>query len=142
MSGIEQAFAINEFGMTYERLRLEAASRNIANANTIAGPDGQVYRPLRVQANRFDGVSEFSKVLGNVNSRQNIHIIQQDSGAREVKDPNHPAANENGMVEHANINMVDEMAIIMSATRAYEANVRAFNAARGMTQKALEIGAR
>ena len=54
----------------------------------------------------------------------------------------HPAADANGMVQYANVNLVDEMTTLMTATRAYEANVRALNAARSMAQKALEIGAR
>ena len=119
-------------GLTYERLRLDAASRNIAAANAPIAP-GQAAMQWRV-----DGApDDFGRLLGGDPS-----VAQQNAAAREVYDPGHPMADKNGQVRYPATDMVQEMTTLMTASRGYEANVRSFNLLRGMMLRALEIGAK
>jgi flagellar basal-body rod protein FlgC len=67
-------------------------------------------------------------------------IVQDSDGAKTIYDPSHPDADETGLVSLPNVNLMEEMVALLGASRAYEANVTAFNAAKTMAQKALEIG--
>lgn len=111
-------------GMDYERLRMEAASRNIANANAPVAP-GAAATVWRV-----GGGADFATAA----------LDQADAQARQVYDPSHPLADTAGMVRYPAVDMVEEMTTLMTASRGYEANVRAFNFLRGMLQRAIEIG--
>lgn len=139
------AFDISATGMTAERLRLDVTAVNIANANTTRGTDGSVFTPLRVVTtpkinNSFGTLleSKFSR-LPFMGTRVS-EIVEVNTGPRLVFDPGHPDADNKGFVSVPNINPVSEMVNLITATRAYEANVRAFNAAKSMTLRALEIG--
>ena len=118
-------------GLTYERLRLDAASRNIANANV----------PLRAgEAStswKVDGAPDFGSVVQGPSS-----LASAETGTRLVHDPGHPFADAEGQVRYADTDMVQEMTTLMTASRGYEANVRSFNLLRGMMLRALEIGAK
>lgn len=119
-------------GLTYERLRLDAASRNIAAAN-VPVPAGKAAQQWRV-----DGApSEFGRfVTGDP-------VIGENAAPhREVYDPGHPLADSNGQVRYPATDMVQEMTTLMTASRGYEANVRSFNLLRSMMLRALEIGAK
>lgn len=119
-------------GLAHERLRLDAASRNIANANVAVAP-GQGAMQWRV-----DGAnSGFGQLL-----MQPGTLEQSPMPAREVHDPGHPLADANGIVRYPQTDMVQEMTTLMTASRGYEANVRSFNLLRSMTLRALEIGAK
>lgn len=111
-------------GMDYERLRMEAASRNIANANTPVAP-GAAATVWRVGAG-----ADFATAA----------LDHGDADVRQVYDPTHPMADKAGMVRYPAVDMVEEMTTLMTASRGYEANVRAFNFLRGMLQRAIEIG--
>lgn len=110
-------------GMDHERLRMEAASRNIAGANAPVAP-GATARVWQV------GGADFAAAV----------LDQRDSGVREVYDPGHPMADKAGMVRYPAVDLVEEMTTLMTASRGYEANVRAFNFLRGMLQRTIEIG--
>lgn len=135
------AFDISATGMGLERLRLDVASINLANVHTTRTPDGSSFKPLRVVAS--GGVS-FETALAYASDRyapaMGIRVQEMDTAPRMVFDPKHPDADENGFVSYPDINPVSEMIGVLTATRAYEANVRAFNAAKTMALKALEIG--
>jgi flagellar basal-body rod protein FlgC len=119
-------------GLTYERLRLDAASRNIAAANVPVAP-GESAPQWRV-----DGApDDFGRRVGG------DPVVSEQAGAmREVHDPGHPLADKNGQVRYPATDMVQEMTTLMTASRGYEANVRSFNLLRGMMLRALEIGAK
>ena len=121
------------FGLAYEKMRLEVASYNLAIAN-IPLQQGENASSKTVSVSR----SAFANQLG-------LPVAIQDTQSRavkEVQDPSHPFADANGNVRYANIDPTHEMATLVAATRAYEANVRAFNTIHQMATKALEIGGR
>lgn len=123
-------------GMNYERMRLDAASRNIAGANVpvAAGKQATLWR---VDGGQTGGASEFERMVG-----QPPMLGEQPVDVREVYDPGHPLASAQGMVRYPSVDMVQEMTTLMTASRGYEANVRAFNFLRNMQLRAIEIGAK
>ncbi|MDR3563811.1 MAG: flagellar basal body rod protein FlgC [Negativicutes bacterium] len=131
-------------GLTAERLRMDVISNNLANANTTRTADGGAYRRQMVVFQSRDGGSPFGQMLSSQLSAGSgvrvVGIVKDNSPFRKVYDPNHPDANKDGYVDMPNVNMVSEMVDMMTATRAYEANVTAVNAAKSMAMKALEIG--
>lgn len=141
-----QVFAISAQGMNVERTRLEAASLNLANAHTLVGADGSGYQPLSVVARgssiglgtSVDAREFAARVAAGLQG--SVSVMAAPRAPRQVYEPTHPQANASGFVFYPNIDPAAEMMTVMSATRAYEANVAAVNAARAMAQKALEIG--
>ena len=134
-------------GLTAPRLRMDVISSNIANVSTTRTPQGGPYQRQRVV---FEPRQEAQFLLPTDPGQR--HQAQVGKGvrvaglspdprpARLVYDPGHPDANPDGYVAMPNINIVNEMVDMMSATRAYEANVAAISAARSMAQSALDIG--
>ena len=130
--GVDQIFAASRFGLEFERLRLEAASHNIAVANTPNAPG----RPARLmRATAPYGVS-FGATIGSSEPA----LVAIDAESREVRDPSDPMADKNGMVSYPRIDLVEEMSTLDEAGRAYEANVRAFNTLRSMELHSLDVG--
>lgn len=115
---------VSAAGMTVERFRMDVTSENLANANTEPGP----------------GEKAFAKQLVEVEAGPEgpriVRTLDAPNGTTTRPDPNNPGT----MVTVPNINPVSEMLDMMGATRAYEANVKAFNAAKGMAKSALDIG--
>ena len=131
-------------GMTAERLRLDVISNNIANVNTTRTVEGGPYRrQFVVFESRQGDASSFSSVMAGqlqMNGVRVSAIKKDDSPVRMVYEPGHPDADANGYVQMPNINIVTEMVDMMTASRAYEANVTSVNVAKSMMLKALEIG--
>ena len=131
-------------GMTAERLRLDVISNNIANVNTTRTADGGPYRrQFLVFEPRQGDASSFSQVMSGqlqLNGVRVSGIRKDDSPLRMVYEPGHPDADAEGYVRMPNINIVTEMVDMMTASRAYEANVTSVNVAKSMMLKALEIG--
>lgn len=131
-------------GLTAERLRMDVISNNIANANTTRTQEGGAYRRQIVLFQPRTGQQSFSQILSNEMDTGSgvrvVGIVKDESPMRRVYDPHHPDADKDGYVEMPNINIVSEMVDMITATRAYEANVTAVNAAKSMAMKALEIG--
>lgn len=115
-------------GLSAERFRMDVISSNIANANSV-GVNGQ--DPYR----RREVVLE-----GGPNGVQVRALIEDRSPFRVVHDPDHPSADGDGNVRYTNVEPITEMVNMLSAGRAYEANVAAFNSAKGMMRNALQIG--
>lgn len=137
------AFEISATGMNVERLRLDVSAINLANANTSRGPDGALFKPLRVVTSPMQ--VPFSALLermapGSDAGAAGVEVQAIEAEPRMVFDPGHPDADERGFVAYPAVNPVSEMIQLISITRAYEANVRALNAAKSMALKALEIG--
>jgi flagellar basal-body rod protein FlgC len=132
-------------GLTAQRLRLDIISQNIANANTTRTAEGGPYKRKAVIFEAVNNTASFDNVLNKyTNSKNNgvrvSQIIEDNKAFPTQYDPNHPDADENGYVQLPNVNMVEEMVNMISASRSYEANVTAFNAMKAMASKALEIG--
>lgn len=128
-------------GLTAERLRLDVIANNIANVNTTRTASGGPYRrQMVVFAPRQD--TPFAAVLANRLGEgvRVVGIVEDNSPPRRVYDPNHPDAGPDGYVNMPNVNIVTEMVDMITASRAYEANVATVNAAKSMAMKALEIG--
>lgn len=136
---------ISSTGLTAERLRLDIIANNIANANTTRTPAGGPYR-RQVPVFATKGASSFSGLLSQMGGQyagQGVEvtaIIEDQSPLKMVYDPHHPDANAEGYVALPNVNIVTEMVDMISATRAYEANVTSINSTKSMVLSALEIG--
>lgn len=137
--------------LTAQRLRMDTISANIANAETTRATineDGE-FEPFRRKTVRFqeEGAS-FREQLSRVRNRGEMgsngvkvtRIVEDEAPFVSVYNPNHPDANADGYVQMPNVDPLQEMVDLMSATRSYEANVTALNATKGMLMKALEIG--
>ena len=141
----QNSFAISAAGMNVERLRVEVSALNLANANTVADSSGAVFQPLRVVARAAaaaaeGGPGDFAEMVGRGLAGPVATVESAERAARRVLEPGHPLADAQGFVSYAPVDLTTEMLTLMSATRAYEANVAAMNAARTMAMKALDIG--
>ncbi|WP_019879166.1 flagellar basal body rod protein FlgC [Succinispira mobilis] len=150
--GMFNAIDIAASGMTAERLRLDVVSNNLANVNTTRTENGTPYRRQIVV---FEPREDFESVLQTNINKDNSQgaridqvgqgvraraIIEDQSPFRAVYEPGHPDADAQGYVMMPNVNAVAEMIDMLSASKAYEANVAAVNAAKSMALKALDIG--
>jgi flagellar basal-body rod protein FlgC len=128
MSNLNDAMRISSSGLSVERFRLDTISSNIANANSV-GVNGQdPYRRKDVS------------IVGDENGVHIAGVVDDQSPFRVVHEPGNPLADQNGNVTYSNVEPVQEMVNMMGASRAYEANVAAFTAAKGMVESALNIG--
>lgn len=131
-----RSFDISASGLTAQRLRMDLLSNNLANVNTTRTESGG---PYRRQMPVFAARAAFHRP-GQVGGVRVVGITKDDAPPRLVYEPGHPDAGVDGYVRMPNVNVVTEMVDMMSASRAYEANLAAINAAKGMALKALEIG--
>jgi flagellar basal-body rod protein FlgC len=132
--GLFDALRISSSGMSAERLRMDVIAENLANANTTRGPGGQPYQRQEVLLESAS--PSFGQVLGGV---QVAGIISDPTPPRRVYDPGHPDADKNGYVTLPNVNPVNEMVDLITASRGYEANVTAMTAAKQMFTKSLDV---
>ncbi|WP_446897158.1 flagellar basal body rod protein FlgC [Clostridium sp. LBM24168] len=133
---------ISASGLSAERLRMDTVASNMANAETTHGANGQPYRRkvavFQENLNRVLGSSgNYESIPMGVKA---IGIEEDNSPFRRVYDPSNPDADASGYVSMPNVNILNEMADMMVATRSYEANVSAINSEKSMFSKALEIG--
>lgn len=141
--GFFTAFDISASGMSVQKTILDTVALNLANVSTTRSNAGGPYQPLEVIVGEKTGVpfdrwvSLFQRHQAGVRV---VDIQPKAIAARMVYEPQHPDANSDGYVAYPNINPVSMMVDLMEATRAYEANVRAINAAKTMALRALEIG--
>ncbi len=140
--GLFDSFSISASGLSAERLRLDIIANNLANMNTTRTPGGGPYkRRGAVFAERLRLAQESGGKQLYQGAGVKVQTITEYSGPpRMVHDPAHPDADASGLVAYPNINLTNEMADMISATRAYEANATVLDAAKGMALKALEIG--
>ena len=145
MSDYSTGLRISSSGLSAQRLRMNTISSNIANVNTTRTDEGGPYRRKDVVFESMPETRNFGEILKSEPDRQlqrvQVTDIHVDRGAPILKyEPNHPDANEEGYVAYPNINLMEEMANMIQATRSYEANVSAMNATKDMANAALEIG--
>lgn len=143
-SGIFNAMDVSASGMTAQRTRMDVISQNIANVNTTRDENGDVYKRQTVVFQENANVS-FDTILSNKLSPYKAKgvkiraIVEDNSEGIMSYEPNHPDADENGYVTYPNVNTVTEMTNLIDASRSYEANATAFNAAKAMAAKGLEL---
>lgn len=132
----QQTFAVSAAGMEVERRRLDIAAMNLANAQTVTGPDGRGYRPQRVFAQAGQGRVGFDSLV----TLPLVTIAETGTPERKMHEPGHPMADAQGYVAYPGIDHASEMMTVVTAMRAYEANVVAMHASREMALRALDIG--
>lgn len=137
-----QSFAVSAAGMSAERTRVEVAATNLANANTVQDPASGGYQPLRAVARAVQRPAFADLVNSGIDGVvvPAVTVEPLATRPRMVHEPGHPLANEQGFITYPAVDPAAEMVTLMSATRAYEANVAAMTTARTLALKALEIG--
>jgi len=152
----ETAISIAASGLSAERTRINVASMNLANAHVTRTIDGGPYRArsviFTVAPHRPDRETSFGAYLlpavfplngengSDLEEVRVAEIVEDPAPFREVYDPGHPDADETGIVRFPNVNVMEQMVDIMTAARAYEANLTAIETAKAMALKTLEIG--
>ena len=136
---------ISSSGLRANRKRMGAISSNIANAQTTRTPEGGPYRKKQVVFGSEPARDSFADILeGELGEKaQNVYateVISSNKPPILKYEPNHPDANEKGYVAYPNVNVMEEMADMISTSRSYEANISALNTTKDMAMKALEIG--
>lgn len=133
-------------GLTAQRLRLDIITNNIANVNTTRTENGEPYRRKRAVFQERRDSSSFESILSDAkaaNTKKGVRVIgiEEDPTPFKLKyDPSHPDADERGYVHMPNVDIAKEMVDMISALRAYEANVTALNSTKSMIMKTLDIG--
>ncbi len=136
---------ISASGMSAQRSRMDVVAENIANAESTRTQEGGPYRRRQVVFQSTPGEKRFSEVFSSSlgsNEPQSVKVadITKDSRPfQEIHDPSHPDADANGMVKLPNVNAVEEMVNLNSASRSFEANVTAMEASKRMFLKTLEL---
>ncbi len=139
-----RALETSASALTAERVRMEVASSNLANANTTRGPGGPYRRRVVFFAPLLERVAASWAGAALSESRGVVvaGIVEDPSPPRRVYDPGHPDADADGFVALPNVNPVVEMADLMASARAYELNAVAFQTVKQVILKALELGRR
>ncbi|MFL6662785.1 MAG: flagellar basal body rod protein FlgC [Rhizobacter sp.] len=114
--------------------RLNVVASNLANADTVAGPDGQAYKARQVTFQ--------TELMGQAGAAGvKVSTISEDNTpGRRVHDPKHPSADADGYVTYSNVNPVEEMVNMISASRSYQNNVEVMNTAKTLLLKTLQLG--
>ena len=136
---------ISSSGLTANKKRMAAISSNIANAQTTRTAEGGPYQPKEVVFGSEPARENFSEILaGELDDKAQTVIAKEVVNSKRPPvlkyDPNSPDANAEGYVAYPDINTMSEMANMIEASRAYEANINAMNTAKSMAMKDLEIG--
>lgn len=129
-----KVFSISSSAVNAQSQRLNVVASNLANADSVAGPDGQAYKARQVvfQAEQQgDAASQGVKVAS---------IVEDNTPARKVYDPKHPSADADGYVTQSNVNVVEEMVNMISASRSYQSNIEVMNTAKQLLMKTLQMG--
>jgi flagellar basal-body rod protein FlgC len=124
--------------------RLNTVASNLANADTVAGPDGTPYKARQVvfQAttpNEVRGLSQGTRSIGTAGVRV-ADVVEDQSPGKRTFDPKHPSADAEGYVTHSNVNVVEEMVNMISASRSYQNNIEIMNTAQQLAMKTLQLG--
>lgn len=126
-------FNIAGSALTAQSARLNAVASNLANADSVVGADGQPYRAKQV-------VFKATAVEGGGLGVRVTQVVDSAAPLRMQYDPANPAANEQGYVAMPNVNVVEEMVNMMSASRAYQTNAEVMSTAKALALKTLAIG--
>ena len=128
-------FGVSGSAVSAQAQRLNTVASNLANADAVAGPDGQAYKARQVL---FQTVP-----MGNNATSAGVkvqNIVESEAPNRRVFNPQHPSADADGYVTHSNVNPVEEMVNMISASRSYQNNVEVMNTAKSLLLKTLQMG--
>lgn len=142
MPTLTAAVAAAGSALTAERVRLEAAVSNLANAESTRGADGRPYRRRDVVLATTE-VNSFDAALGRANAAVGVKVaavVEDQSAFRRRYEPSHPDADAEGFVELPNVDAAEEMVDMLSAARAYQANLSAIGLIRDLVQRSLDLG--
>ena len=134
MTSLLKIFDVAASAMTAQSQRLNVVASNLANADSASGPDGQAYKAKQVvfSTQNMGGPEDaWVRVTG---------VIEDPSPMKRLYEPSHPLADASGYVTMPNVNVVEEMVNMISASRAYQNNVEAMNTAKTLLAKTLTIG--
>jgi flagellar basal-body rod protein FlgC len=136
-----QVFNISGSAVSAQSQRLNVVASNLANADTVAGPDGSAYKARQVvfQTEMMGAAGGGLAAAGAAGVKVST-ITESDAVGRRVHDPKHPSADAEGYVTYSNVNAVEEMVNMISASRSYQNNVEVMNTAKTLLQKTLQLG--
>jgi len=139
--GMFDVLKISSSGLRAQRVRMETIATNLANIHTTRTEEGGPYKKMNVvlgsadmPSDKFQGV--FTRKLEGVDVEE---ITESEKPFEKTYDPGHPDADQEGYVTYPNVNVLEEMTDMLSASRSYEANVNAINVTKHLFQKTLEI---
>jgi flagellar basal-body rod protein FlgC len=129
-----QIFDVSGSAVSAQSQRLNVVASNLANADTVAGPDGQAYKARQVVFQ--------TALMGEVGAAgvRVSNVVEQDTPGRKVHDPKHPSADALGYVTYSNVSPVEEMVNMISASRSYQNNIEVMNTAKSLLLKTLQLG--
>jgi len=132
-----QIFNVSGSAVSAQSQRLNVVASNLANADTVAGPDGQAYKARQVVFQ--------TALMGAGNDGGNAgvrvtNITEDETPGRRVHDPKHPQADADGYVTYSNVNPVEEMVNMISASRSYQNNIEVMSTAKSLLLKTLQLG--
>ena len=127
-------FNVSGSAASAQSQRLNVVASNLANADTVAGPDGAAYRARQVTFQ-----TELMGSAGAAGVRVS-NISEDETPGRRVHDPKHPGADATGYVTYSNVNPVEEMVNMISASRSYQNNVEVMSTAKSLLLKTLQMG--
>ena len=138
MMSMFQIFNVSGSAVSAQSQRLNTVASNLANADTVAGPDGQAYKARQVTfQTQLMGANANDPTAAGVK----VSTISEDQTAgRRVHDPKHPSADADGYVTYSNVNAVEEMVNMISASRSYQNNIEVMNTAKSLLMKTLQMG--
>ena len=139
---IKTALTISGSGLKAERARMNVTAMNLANANTTRTIEGGPYRAKSVVFGAKP-LANFKDTLHSSQARLRtvdvVAVVEDNKPFKEVYDPSHPDANDQGIVQLPNVDVAEQMVDMIAAKRGYEANVAAIDAIKSMALKALDI---
>jgi flagellar basal-body rod protein FlgC len=131
---LTRSFQVASTGLSSQSLRLNAIASNLANAEAVSGPDGQPYKPRHV-------VFRPAPIIGEVAAGVEVAAVVEDPRPGPlVYKPGHPSADANGYVRMPNVNPVEAMVDMISASRSYQMNVEMLNTSKQLMLKLLDLG--
>jgi flagellar basal-body rod protein FlgC len=133
-----KVFDVSGSAVSAQSQRLNVVASNLANADTVAGPDGTAYKARQVV---FQTVLMGRGAQAEANTGVRVsNVTESQAPGRRVHDPKHPSADAEGYVTYSNVSAVEEMVNMISASRSYQNNVDVMNTARSLLLKTLQIG--
>jgi flagellar basal-body rod protein FlgC len=141
MSTLSSALAASRSALTAERVRIEAAVSNLANAESTRGPDGQPYRRRDVVL-ESQTTESFDAMFGRAAAAgvRVAGVVEDQAPFQRRYQPSHPDADAEGFVALPNVDAAEEMVNMLGAARAYQANLSAITLIRDLVQRALDLG--
>jgi flagellar basal-body rod protein FlgC len=131
-------FNVSGSAASAQSQRLNVVASNLANADTVAGPNGQAYKARQVTfQTQLMGASANDPTAAGVKVSQ---ITEDETLGRRVHDPKHPSADGDGYVTYSNVNAVEEMVNMISSSRSYQNNIEVMNTAKSLLLKTLQLG--